>query len=1458
MDDIYDINGYTDPELYAILDLSNPTDRELEAKILHMIWKYENFGNSSGDRLVRFFNDIYTHFFESGEQETIIEGMEADTAATSFADRTPTDEFGSKGGTSSNSEFGSTFTKGGSVTPKSDNEFGSTFTKGGLNPVFRETTNRIVSIDSQYRNKSAITTDYTFNLSSPLKDVVGLKLNSVQIPYTWYTINANYGSNFIYLKGVSPGLSGGNYDIKVAINAGNYTANALVTAVDDSFKALSTNPDYTDISFGTSGITYDYPSSKSTINIDIKKVYNETDYTLDFGSWSTPNATNGIGGNIFARGVSIPSFLGYNWDSYTPNIIRSRFDILPPISNSTSDNAISQFRLDANNNYFNIINYTGTEYTTDPSNCIVLDNIKITLSLATGQTYSRAQIVSDVSTQLAANSKLVYPYITRIDYDASNNAPLYNTGFIGYGKSYYEMNLQLNRLNTKRAQGAKVAIIFSNSNVNSSIWYGANSALVFEKSSYEMSNLISETNAPQSSITINSTPYIYLKCKLPFFNGRTDTGNILGNTTMNDFKIPISNSPAGGYTFTSYLKQINDKIFDSSNNGNINTTNTLISVENSLSNIKFDINKRFREDAYILDTSSNLFSFINTLKFRNNPGIQLATDISGSYFTSVIYNIPTNGVVMIIKPKKTTPPDVPTTNQETKSYTIRNTGQALFTSSVSEASSRLSSIFASFTDDEGDNIFSGTTITFTQDINGTYATLRVIMNKYLIEQYYDIQFVDPSANVISSRVVGCGIGTDILDASGNVIIDSGPGLLTYSNDNGTTWIPSATPSIFSSAANAAAYNGSIWIAAGSGGNTLAKSIDGISWTGLGKSVFSTQATGVAWNDYTWIATGQGGNTLAKSTDNGNTWTGLGSSTFSTQATSVAWNGNIFAATGQGTNTIAISQDGTNWTPRTTTLTKGTGIAWNGYIWVATGQGGNNIAFSKNIMGNTWTPSATPPLFSTGANGVVWNDDKALWVAVGSGTGNTIATSYDGNVWTGLTPSPFIGNAYGISLSGSKQFIAVGTDLIGNLIATSVNGTVWTVRGASTFKTAIGVGWDNKIIGQNQTSIADVSNSWVQNLKLAKSQYAFSDYRTNFSWSQITGIARLTTDVIEIVSTTPGMNTIRITPVTAGLYTSPGTNNNYANGLVLTIPNGIYTRDQLITKINELFENTLTTTGSQNIMSGSLMSVQISATGDEYIQLRLNINKVYTTSDYKLVFYDPYSFSNIIAGGTSGSNIGNTSWDATLGWILGFHLETEYFLSDITTIANSKQTGNIVSITGDNVVSISIYNYFMILIDDYNNNHMNDGIVTTTKKETDVKLPGYTNRTNFTADPISGNLIATNISAQGTPLTQKQVYAIQATLDQKTIQTNTIKYNEGPFATNVFGLIPLNIANLPNNSIYVESSIALRDQQRNYFGPVNIQRMSVKLINDRGETVDLNGANWSFSFICEQLYQNNKA
>ena len=65
-DDLYDIHKYTDQQLYDILDMNSPTDRELEAKIIHLINKYENMQNASGDQLALFFQNIYNHFFNTG------------------------------------------------------------------------------------------------------------------------------------------------------------------------------------------------------------------------------------------------------------------------------------------------------------------------------------------------------------------------------------------------------------------------------------------------------------------------------------------------------------------------------------------------------------------------------------------------------------------------------------------------------------------------------------------------------------------------------------------------------------------------------------------------------------------------------------------------------------------------------------------------------------------------------------------------------------------------------------------------------------------------------------------------------------------------------------------------------------------------------------------------------------------------------------------------------------------------------------------------------------------------------------------------------------------------------------------------------------------------------------------------------------------------------------------------
>ena len=69
------------------------------------------------------------------------------------------------------------------------------------------------------------------------------------------------------------------------------------------------------------------------------------------------------------------------------------------------------------------------------------------------------------------------------------------------------------------------------------------------------------------------------------------------------------------------------------------------------------------------------------------------------------------------------------------------------------------------------------------------------------------------------------------------------------------------------------------------------------------------------------------------------------------------------------------------------------------------------------------------------------------------------------------------------------------------------------------------------------------------------------------------------------------------------------------------------------------------------------------------------------------------------------------------------------------------------------------------------------------------------------------------------------------------------------------MIPIKTASLENGNVYVEFGGTLQNQQRKYFGPVNINRMAVKLLSDKGDVMNLNGSNWSLSLVVEQLYQS---
>ena len=85
--------------------------------------------------------------------------------------------------------------------------------QGNMNPNLKNTYLNIINVDSQYReiktdsvecngapkdgsnNYLGTSTDFTFDLSEPLNNVLSITVGSVEIPRTWYPFNEQFGTN---------------------------------------------------------------------------------------------------------------------------------------------------------------------------------------------------------------------------------------------------------------------------------------------------------------------------------------------------------------------------------------------------------------------------------------------------------------------------------------------------------------------------------------------------------------------------------------------------------------------------------------------------------------------------------------------------------------------------------------------------------------------------------------------------------------------------------------------------------------------------------------------------------------------------------------------------------------------------------------------------------------------------------------------------------------------------------------------------------------------------------------------------------------------------------------------------------------------------------------------------------------------------------------------------------------
>ena len=265
-----------------------------------------------------------------------------------------------------------------------------------------------------------------------------------------------------------------------------------------------------------------------------------------------------------------------------------------------------------------------------------------------------------------------------------------------------------------------------------------------------------------------------------------------------------------------------------------------------------------------------------------------------------------------------------------------------------------------------------------------------------------------------------------------------------------------------------------------------------------------------------------------------------------------------------------------------------------------------------------------------------------------------------------------------------------------------------------------------------------------------------------------------------------------------------------------------------------------------------------------------------TSSTQIIFYD---FTGFLQCSIKCKSNNNHYFNNTLGWIMGYKLP----------YVNVDPSGN----SASSILDLNGTKYLILVIDDYNQNHVNNSLISIAQYSNTLKIPSYyspdipytcvtptqqgNNLTQLvdgvvlqsvlndqTVNAQNGLLIAgkykegytsTQIVLPSAPrtLTSAQLYTINSINSNNNNLTNYLA--KAPTSSDILAFIPIKTSvGVPTGSLLVEFSGSLQDSSRTYFGPVNIDRMAVKLLDDKGNVLNLNGNDWCVTLLCECLYQ----
>lgn len=454
----------------------------------------------------------------------------------------------------------------------------------------------------------------------------------------------------------------------------------------------------------------------------------------------------------------------------------------------------------------------------------------------------------------------------------------------------------------------------------------------------------------------------------------------------------------------------------------------------------------------------------------------------------------------------------------------------------------------------------------------------------------------------------------------------------------------------------------------------------------------------------------------------------------------------------------------------------------------------------------------------------------IWRSFDSGTNWSKVTELDSS-WNSIT----------CSLDGLK--VAVWDNITNSLIFSENGGSAWN-NPANILSDTITIEKSNIVISADGDRILglDYDGNIFTSKKCVETDVSLFDRPSNFTVNLNEPIKNVFSITIKNIELPHSWDVFSENEGTNVFYVKP------ANGEIIKIiiPEGSYHYNDTFGADINLITILNTAINDSSLKNNDLV---FSYKGSNNINIKNN------SGQFMTIYWHREESNDVCGYSGQGTRV-----NYNLGWLLGFR-------KTLIGLANGSEK------TGTAKLNLRGTKYVYISLDEFSNNKAPDSCISYENNTATFNMPSYFVKTTMQPDVFSGKVDENNkCYVEPDPpagncgkkrrnpdsidnLTSAQRYTIENIRNALSIPKKN-QYRS-PIISNYFAKVQLrfNTTVSPAVQYTTERRVEASQEKREYFGPITLRKFHIRLLNERGNEINMNEDNWSFTLLIDQLYNN---